>query len=385
MCNTRMKRKHKSESDEEYLPGGTSRSHAPKQDNGEANSPKKLRVHGKSWFCKKCPMVFTKVRLLREHRKEHHEKESNDVEHSYKYDEDQEIYSCNTCDAQCSSKEEIEKHIKGHEEQFRCLECNLGFSKAYNYATHMYEHSEDKMFRCPLCQYTTLRRTCLLTHVNRMHLQKFPYKCETCGKGFTDVVLHKEHINEHLGIRPFTCVVCDKGFPFSRYLLSHQVRNHRVTIEGTIMPNQCSVCLRIFGKHTTMMKHYMNRHERAVPHEKRHLCDICGKGFAAKDKLKVHYRVHTGVKPYSCSYCEKSFTKKDYLVMHERVHSGEKPYVCKYCGKCFNQGAPLRIHERSHTGERPYVCHLCHNGYISKGALNLHFKTCPGSTYSESE
>lgn len=412
---TRLRQHRKKESDDEYIPGrkttktrkqsqarqqsrndavkeepeeckpsqrATSRK---KQDNASAsddktsNGVKPKRVHGKTWLCKKCPMVFPKVRLLREHRKIHHAPEEDIPKHSYSYDDIQEIYRCNTCDAECGTQEEMDKHIKTHEEQFKCLECNEVFQKAYNYATHMYEHSEDKIFRCPLCQYTTVRRTCLLTHVNRMHLQKFPYRCEVCGKGFTDIVLHREHSNEHLGLKPFVCVVCNKGFPFSRYLLTHQIRSHRVSIDGEIMPNQCGVCLRIFGKVSTMEKHYIARHERTGPHEKRHLCDICGKGFAAKDKLKVHYRVHTGIKPYTCSYCAKSFTKKDYLVMHERVHSGEKPYSCEYCGKCFNQGAPLRIHVRSHTGERPYVCHICQTGYISKGALNLHFKTCPGT------
>lgn len=319
--------------------------------------------------------------MLKEHRQKNHARISKDevVKTSYNYDPCLELYNCNTCDAECATLEEIEKHVKNHEELFKCKECNKTFRNVYPFAIHLYEHSNDEIFRCPLCSYATKRRTGLLTHVNRMHLQKFPYTCDTCGKGFTDIVYFKEHDNEHLGLKPFVCVVCNKNFHFSRYLLAHQIRNHRVGIEGTYLPNQCHVCSRIFGKRCTLEKHITTRHETKPVHEKRHLCDICGKGFATKDKLQVHYRVHTGVKPYTCSYCAKSFTKKDYLVMHERVHSGEKPYSCEYCGKCFNQGSSLRIHVRGHTGERPYICHICNHGYMSKASLNFHYKSCPGT------
>lgn len=164
-----------------------------------------------------------------------------------------------------------------------------------------------------------------------------------------------------------------------RYLYTHQIRTHRVTIDGQILPNQCLYCNRKYSKPETLEKHVEEVHMKVGPHEKKHLCDTCGKGFAQHSKLTMHKRVHTGYKPYSCKYCDKCFTKKDYLVMHERVHSGEKPYSCEYCGKCFSQGAPLRIHQRIHTGEKPYECSLCLLRFSSRGALNMH-KNCSSTS-----
>ncbi|CAH0546320.1 unnamed protein product [Brassicogethes aeneus] len=330
----------------------------------------------KTWSCKKCLDEFSTLRALRAHRKIHVVQESE--EHTYKFDELQDLFICNTCCAEYQVKEEIEKHIKTHEEIYNCKVCEEKFKTAYSYATHVIIHSDDKTFKCPSCTYTTLKRTGLLIHINYVHLKKFLYVCIKCGKGFNDAVLFKEHDNEHLGLRPFICIVCNKDFAYSRYLHTHQVRNHKVTIEGELLPNQCSICLKVFSKAVTLEKHYVQRHLNTTPHEKKHLCDLCGKGFAQKNKLRVHYRVHTGDKPYSCSYCTKAFTKKDYLVMHERVHSGEKPYSCEFCGRCFSQGAPLRIHLRSHTGERPYICQFCSSGFTSRGALNIHCKNCTG-------
>lgn len=331
------------------------------------------------WSCRKCHESFATSRQLREHRKTHR-KEENDAQYEYKYDDHKNVFLCYTCDVEVSTQEEIEEHILVHAEKFVCQICDQTFLKPYEFACHMYNHDQSKGFRCPFCNHETNRRTAISIHINTYHLRKFIYTCKLCGKGFNDCLLYKEHSNIHEGIKPFQCVVCTKEFAFSSYLTTHQIRNHRVAIDGVVGTNQCYVCSKSFSRKNTLEKH-IKRHQSLSEkriHEKKHLCDVCGKGFARSEKLRIHYRVHTGVKPYTCSYCAKSFTKKDYLIMHERVHSGEKPYSCEYCGKCFNQGAPLRLHIRSHTGERPYKCHFCNNGFISRGVLNLHLRSCTG-------
>uniref|UniRef100_A0A6P7EZR9 Zinc finger protein 664-like isoform X3 n=1 Tax=Diabrotica virgifera virgifera TaxID=50390 RepID=A0A6P7EZR9_DIAVI len=370
-------------SDEEYTPPGykKKKGRLPKEKSPPKEKRERVkRQEHKIWTCRRCLEEFISRRELTDHTKTYHPEEKKDV-HTYKFDEEQDIYTCSTCSAEYQSKKEVEEHIsKIHEEFYTCEVCKQTSTKAYNFAVHMQIHSSDAMYTCPLCSYNTPRRTCLQTHINRVHYHKFYYTCSTCGKGFNDSVIFKEHNNEHLGIKPFICVVCNKCFVYSRYMLIHQTRYHTVHIEGTLHKTQCSICLKVFSKIATLLKHITTKHNAnpADKVEKRHLCDMCGKGFGTSDKLKIHYRIHTGDKPFGCHYCEKRFTKKDYLIMHERVHTGEKPYPCEYCGKCFNQAASLRIHVRGHTGERPYICQLCNGGYISRGSLNLHLKICSG-------
>ncbi|VEN59816.1 unnamed protein product [Callosobruchus maculatus] len=368
--------------DEEYKPPNyvkkskkAKRSKAPK-----AESSKAKKQEHKVFTCRRCLAEFDSRKGLTDHTKLYHTEDTKE-EHTFRYDEDQDLYTCTTCSAEYQTKEEVEEHIsKVHEEYYTCEQCNHTSTKAYNFAVHMKSHSKDESYSCPLCNYNTPRRTCLQNHINRVHYHKFYYTCHTCGKGFNDPAIFKEHNNEHLGIKPFICVVCNKDFVYSRYLLIHQTKYHTVHIEGTLHKTQCSICLKVFSKISTLLKHITTKHGESKEEkiEKRHLCDMCGKGFGTSDKLKIHYRIHTGDKPFMCRYCEKRFSKKDYLVMHERVHTGEKPYPCEYCGKCFNQAASLRIHTRGHTGERPYICQFCNGGYISRGSLNLHMKICNG-------
>ena len=62
----------------------------------------------------------------------------------------------------------------------------------------------------------------------------------------------------------------------------------------------------------------------APNHKLKYKCDICFKGFAAKQRLEDHKNVHTGEKPHKCQFCSACFASFGNMRMHERGHLGHK-------------------------------------------------------------
>ncbi|XP_040905035.1 zinc finger protein 37-like [Toxotes jaculatrix] len=102
-------------------------------------------------------------------------------------------------------------------------------------------------------------------------------------------------------------------------------------------------------------------------------CRFCGKRFKRDSALIRHMDdVHRGEKAFECSECGKKFARRDHLAMHFRIHTGEKPHKCHFCKKSFAQSSNLNVHLRMHTGEKPYFCKSC--GKMV--AHTYHLKTC---------
>ena len=54
-----------------------------------------------------------------------------------------------------------------------------------------------------------------------------------------------------------------------------------------------------------------------------YLCSECGQQCRTPYRLKVHSRVHSGVKPYTCEICDHKFAQKCHLYRHyRRRHKG---------------------------------------------------------------
>ncbi|KAL6445191.1 hypothetical protein ACFW04_002224 [Cataglyphis niger] len=138
--------------------------------------------------------------------------------------------------------------------------------------------------------------------------------------------------------------------------------------------------------------------------KKQYLCDVCSKTFVSKSGLRLHLKLHYGIKPHTCQYCDKSFAIPSYKKRHEKIHTGDKHFVChicsttfaspnglKYhlkvhtgeanyhcdtCGKSFVRYKYLKDHIFTHTGEKPYICKICDSAYGNSGSLFVHEKKC---------
>ncbi|XP_014872703.1 zinc finger protein 569-like [Poecilia latipinna] len=116
--------------------------------------------------------------------------------------------------------------------------------------------------------------------------KKRSFKCDICGKCYTQQWNLKNHYRAHTGERPFSCETCGKGFCVMRDL---------------------------------------NRHKRIHTGERPFSCQSCGKLFSQIRYLNRHKTIHTGEKLFSCHLCEKSFYRRDNLIIHMKTHTCQGP------------------------------------------------------------
>ncbi|XP_076660508.1 uncharacterized protein LOC143363861 isoform X2 [Halictus rubicundus] len=265
---------------------------------------------------------------------------------------------CNLCDFKCAKKSTLYYHKRQHKaedlnEIFSCNECDFKTMKKSSLYSHIKrKHRVAKpctpdglpeLFCCNQCDYKNKNKYELKIHVTRKHTDDFKFACETCGKKFKVKGDLTNHIRFSHKEQPVICDVCGKTCLNSNSLYVHQKFAHYKA------KYECQICKRRMVTQENLNEHMIRQHEK----RENVVCEECGKTFSRNSRLKVHMRIHTGVKPYTCTICSKSFARRTALKQHLLIHTGVRPYVCDICGKAFTQKPGLISHRKSHPGSHP--------------------------------
>ena len=128
--------------------------------------------------------------------------------------------------------------------------------------------------------------------------------CPECGANVRNVKSHIE-MNHRIDIQK--CPHCDRELMNISKLKAHIKWHHEKT--------PCVHCGKLVAVEF-MTAHLQRQH--TSNDDKKYKCDVCGKGFAAKQQFSDHKNIHTGERPYKCKFCSACFASRGNHGMHER-------------------------------------------------------------------
>ncbi|CAN7937422.1 unnamed protein product, partial [Ixodes hexagonus] len=269
------------------------------------------------------------------------------------------LYDCRFCPYVTVSERSIVDHERIHtgERPFSCSLCQMAFAHRSTLSVHLSTHMEKGLFICSACQ---------------------PYKCNTCGKEFTEKWRIRHHQAMHMKKKRFKCPVCSKAFRSKKSMHLHQEAHEREaprksgTRDGACAeelslkirqddvhtgeePSKCStrieaaksmLNLTARGQVLIDLTHETHENERSVA------CVTHPEAFQRESSLPGHQGNLEAETPYKCETCNKAFTLKEEL-------KGHQEFKCPACPKEFCMKTSLDSHDCIHKGKMTYKCVAC--------------------------
>ena len=282
--------------------------------------------HGeKKYSCDICGKCFIFEQSCREHKRKRHPK--NTQEHV-----------CHICGFSTKSKLHINRHI-------------------------LAKHENDKHKKCPHCDYHTAYINGIHVHIDGNHseLYKKQFDCDHCSKSFIFEDSLKKHLSKAQTRKQLSCKLCGLQMLKILELEKHVQDMHPKNENGEFKENPPSLNL----EDLAMGKIYK---EKAV-------CDLCNLECACSETLKRHrLKEHQDDKKFKCCmYCDYKNPTWDNLKHHIDGHHpehGEKKHLCDLCGKGFIFQASCKRHKLFNHQKKH--CHICGKECFNKESLKDH-------------
>jgi KRAB domain-containing zinc finger protein len=213
---------------------------------------------------------------------------------------------CNLCDKIYSNGANLSRHISIiHTQTYEPMTCNVcgsTFKHKFSYREHLkIKHKQlFKHYEETNSTYKTTSRQVI--PVNKTNTMK--YFCKICKMKFADNVTLQEHSKVHT-LNMYKCKDCGQQFETNLTLGNHILENHSADISTS-----------------NEEEHVENYERQNAPVEiinyKFAQCEICLKILKTPKYLRLHMRLHTGVKPFKCDKCNMAFRFKPNLKVHQK-------------------------------------------------------------------
>ena len=288
---------------------------------------KHLRKH-LSEDCKLCYKKFSSPRLLHQHEKGVHAK---DTEYLGREILDSELlHKCSKCDKKFVTKSILRSHEKQHMlEKYESLRMEV-----YDKAT--------KRYKCKFCYKPFEGMSHMVSHIELAHKSDL-------GR------IHEKIITADL---TFSCDGCDMAFISNDILEYHKNRVHTNPrhVEVKTKSEKCEHCPQAFYHHNTLRKHSLSEHKVKIAKKvKVFNCKLCDRAVRGKGNLKAHIK-------------NKHKTEEEVKALEIDLKEEDLTVQCRNCGKSFLNKNVL----------------LCHNSFCRHGSTKKTGQSAVGTgLYSE--
>ena len=275
----------------------------------------------------------------------------------------------------------IKKHEKDDHKRegddYLCLKCEYKTSTLTGIKLHIGKiHPTLSKYKCDLCDYSSDSQNKLRKHEESKHIEHLPYSCDICGKKFKYVGSVALHNKRQHGDDKFDCDMCEFSTVAKNSLQSHVNSIH--TKENKF---SCTLCLYVCYQKRTLSQHFKNIHDDSED-QRKFQCDQCEFKAKCKEKLKDHQnRVHVYIKAYKCELCDYSAKVAKDIKVHKNVHHSEnvKTFKCTDCDYTSAWQPNVKRHfKTTHEKLKEYSCEVCGQNFTVKISLQKHQFTIHG-------
>ncbi|XP_054713780.1 zinc finger protein 300-like [Uloborus diversus] len=148
---------------------------------------------------------------------------------------------------------------KSAKELYGCEPCNEEFSTKELLWKHSLCHLDHKLLKCNICSRKFSQKSSLVRHYECSLTTGKPHVCAVCQKRFKQSFMLKRHIVTHKDEKPYICNVCQKPFKCKSTLLSHSI------IHTNEKPYHCNVCNMSFKRRGDLSNHRSHARNREKP------------------------------------------------------------------------------------------------------------------------
>ena len=169
---------------------------------------------------------------------------------------DNKPYKCHLCDYQASYKHHLKLHVQSKHEDIKypCQQCDYFARQPSNLNQHIRTKHEGIRYSCNKCDYEATLSNHLQKHVLSKH-EGLKYPCQKCDYQAKDHRYLKNHINsKHEGIK-YPCGKCDYKAKHPSYLQDHIKWKH----EG--IRYSCQQCCYEATTKRILRRHIRTKHE----------------------------------------------------------------------------------------------------------------------------